>query len=106
MDGDYEVRDERDYRMVPSKKWESALGISKFDKVADYYGEIDEFSRVEIPLTGHIGAPSVPSVADGDLVTEGDLIASASEGLSIPQHASVTGTATLGANKIIIDRIR
>lgn len=106
LDGDYNVRGERDYRMIPYKKWMSALGVTKFDKIADYGGEINDFSRVEIPLSGHIGAPSVPSVIDGDTVKAGDLIASAADGLSLPQHASVDGTVTLGINKIIIDKVR
>ena len=105
-DGDYNVRNERDYRMIPYKKWMSALGVTKFDKIADYGGEINDFSRVEIPLSGHIGAPSVPSVIDGDTVKAGDLIAKAADGLSLPQHASVDGTVTLGINKIIIDKVR
>ena len=106
LDGDYNVRGERDYRMIPYKKWMSALGVTKFDKIADYGGEINGFSRVEIPLSSHIGAPSVPSVIDGDTVKAGDLIAGAADGLSLPQHASVDGTVTLGINKIIIDKVR
>ena len=106
LDGDYNVRGERDYRMIPYKKWMSALGVTKFDKIADYGGEINDFSRVEIPLSSHIGVPSVPSVIDGDTVKAGDLIAKAADGLSLPQHASVDGTVTLGINKIIIDKVR
>ena len=105
-DGNYEPRDERDYRMIPYKKWMSALGVTKFDKIADYGGEINGFARVEIPLSGHIGAPSIPSVIDGDTVKAGDLIAKAADGLSLPQHASIDGTITLGINKIIIDKVR
>ena len=106
LPGDYQVRDERDYRMIPSDKWMSALGITKFDRVADYYGEINDFSRVEIPLSSHIGAPSVIAVNDGDTVKEGDLIANAANGLSLPQYASISGTVTLGTNKIMIDKVR
>ena len=105
-DGAYKVRAEREYRMVPSEKWTSMLGITKFDKVADFYGETEDFARVEIPLSKHIGAPSVPTVSDGDVVDKGDLIAMAAEGLSLPQHASISGRVTLGNNKIIIDRVR
>lgn len=106
LDGEYGVRDEREYRMVPSEKWTSTLGITKFDRVASFYGEINDFSRVEISLSSHIGIPSVPKVKDGDTVSEGDLIAEGANGLSVPQHASVSGRVTLGKNKIIIDRVR
>ena len=103
--GEYSAREERDYRLIPYKKWMSTLGVTKFDLVADFYGEINDFNRVEIPLSKHIGAPSVPCVSDGDTINKGDLIAMAGNGLSLPQHASISGTVTLGNNKIIIDKI-
>ena len=106
LEGDYEVRTERDYRMIPSEKWKSTLGVRKFDTVADFGGEIRDFSRVEIPLSRHIGAPSIPVVSDGDTVFEGEIIARAADGLSLPQHASISGTVTLGEGKIMIDRVR
>ena len=104
--GEYSVKPEREYRMVPYKKWMSMLGVAKFDRVADFGCEINDFYRVEIPLSGHIGAPSVPAVKDGDIVKKGDLIANATEGLSLPQYASISGTVTLGNDKIIIDKVR
>jgi len=92
--------------MVPYEKWMSMLGVAKFDALADFGGEMDDFSRVEIPLSSHIGIPSVIAVKDGDMVHEGELIAMPAEGLSLPQHASISGTVTLGNNKIIIDKVR
>lgn len=106
LPGEYSVREERDYRMIPSKKWMSVLGVTKFDKIADFGGEIDNINRVEIPLNRHIGAPSISIVNDGDFVNKGDLIAESGSGLSVPQHASISGVITLGNNKIIIDRIK
>ena len=102
---EYDVKEEQAYRKVPSEKWKSALGVTKFDKALDYEGEIGA-NRVEISLSSHIGAPSVASVRDGDYVNEGDLIASAGAGLSVPQHASISGTVTVGNGKIIIDKVR
>ena len=102
--GDYSVREERDYRMVPSKKWMSVLGIAKFDREASFGGNINDYKRVEISLTNHIGKPSVVAVSDGDIVAVGDVIAKAAEGLSVPQHASISGTVTVSNGKIIIDR--
>ena len=106
VDGDYEIRPEREYRKIPSEKWASTLGVRKFDTVADFGGIIRDFSRVEIPLSKHIGSPSIPSVSDGDFVSAGDEIAVAASGLSVPQHASISGTVTLADGKIIIDRVR
>ena len=104
--GEYSVRDEREYRMIPYTKWMSAQGITHFDKATDFGGEINDFERVEIPLSRHIGAPSVAAVKDGDNVCKGDLIAKAGNGLSLPQHASIAGSITLGNDKIIIDKVR
>lgn len=104
--GEYSVAPEREYRMLPYKKWMSALGVSGFDKDTDFGGEMKDFSRVELTLSRHIGIPSIPSVKDGDIVSEGDLIASAQDGLSLPQHASISGRVTLGKDKIIIDKVR
>jgi Na+-translocating ferredoxin:NAD+ oxidoreductase RnfC subunit len=105
-DGEYSVAPEREYRMLPYKKWMSALGVSKYDKDADFGGEINDFTRVELTLSRHIGIPSIPVVNDGDIVGKGELIAKAAEGLSLPQHASVSGRVTLGNGKIIIDKVR
>ena len=106
LDGEYGVRAERDYRMIPSEKWESTLGVKKFDTVPDFYGEIKNFTRVEIPLSRHIGAPALPIVSDADIVKAGDMIAKAQDGLSIPMHASIGGRVTLADGKIIIDKVR
>lgn len=105
-DGNYDVSKEREFRKIPYKKWMSTLGVTKFDKIADFGTEMKDFARVEIPLRSHIGVPSVPVVSDGDFVEAGDLIARAGNGLSLPQHASISGVVTLGNDKIIIDRVR
>ena len=91
--------------MIPVEKWKSILGVAKFDTVADFGGEIRDFSRVEIALNRHIGAPCVPAVSSGDIVSLGEKIASAADGLSIAMHASISGKATLCDGKIIIDKV-
>ena len=92
--------------MVPSERWESVLGVAKFDKVAKYIGEDTNFHRVEIYLRQHIGAPSVPCVADGDMVKKGDKIAESGDGLSLPQYATIDGRVTVyDGIKIIIDKV-
>ena len=102
---DVEPAIEREYRMIPSERWASVLGVAKFDKLPKFIGEQKDFSRVEILLRQHIGAPSVPIVKDGDTVQKGDKIANSAEGLSLPQYASVSGTVTIEENvKIIIEK--
>ena len=95
---------EREYRMIPSTRWASALGVAKFDKTAKYAGEWTDCNRVEILLSQHIGAPSVPLVKDGDRVRRGEKIAESANGLSLPQYASLSGRVTLTQGKIIIDK--
>ncbi len=97
---------EREYRMIPSDRWQAVLGVKKYDKIAEFIGEIDDTNTVEINLRGHIGAPSVPCVNTGDIVTKGSVIANANDGLSLPQHASIDGKVTVFENsKIVINKI-
>ena len=102
---DVEPREERDYRMIPSEKWESTLGVTKYDRVATYGAELSDVDRVSILMNSHIGAPSVPCVKNGDVVKRGQPVARGAEGLSVPQHASIDGRVTVTDTKIIIDRI-
>lgn len=97
---------EREYRMVPSVRWANVLGVAKFDKLAKYIGEQKDFTKAEIYLRQHIGAPSVAVVKDGDLVQVGDLVAESADGLSLPQYASISGKVTVEENvKIIIEKV-
>jgi electron transport complex protein RnfC len=48
--------------------------------------------EVVLPLSQHIGAPSVPAVAVGDRVDMGQKIAEASGNVSVPCYSSVSGT--------------
>ena len=47
---------------------------------------------LDYPLSQHIGAPSVPCVKKGDTVLAGQKIADAGGFVSVPLHASVSGT--------------
>jgi hypothetical protein len=99
------VSAEREYRKVPSERWMSALGVLKYDKLPEYLGERVEFSRVVLPLSQHIGAPSVATVEAGDTVKAGEIIADGAEGLSVSLSASIDGKVTLtDGQKIIIVR--
>ncbi len=103
---DVEVRPEREYRMIPTERWARDLGVAGFDKVAVWGGEIRDFDRVELSLGRYIGIPSTPAVKDGALVHVGDIVAAASSGLSIPQHASIDGRVMVTDKKIIIDKVK
>lgn len=101
---DTPVPAEREYRMIPSERWASMLGVAAFDCLPDYRGEMNDFDRVEIALRSHIGAPSVPCVQTGDRVAVGDRIAESGQGLSLPQHASLEGVVEVRGDRIIIYR--
>ncbi len=48
--------------------------------------------RVVLPMQQHIGAPCVPTVKPGDHVDVGQVIGDSDKYLSVPIHASVSGT--------------
>ena len=102
---DVEVTEEREYRMIPSEKWASMLGVRKYDKVPEYLGPM-EFDRVEIPLGRIIGAPAVPVVYDGQVVARGDIVAKYGEGLSVSIAASIDGVVSVERDFIRIDKNR
>ncbi|MBR6678365.1 MAG: electron transport complex subunit RsxC, partial [Oscillospiraceae bacterium] len=49
-------------------------------------------AQVVIPMSMHIGAPSKPIVAVGDKVKVGQVIGEPGGFVSVPVHASVSGT--------------
>ncbi|MBN2538290.1 electron transport complex subunit RsxC [candidate division WOR-3 bacterium] len=49
-------------------------------------------TRVSIPMSQHIGTPSKPVVAKGDVVRTGTLVGEPTGRVSVPTHASVSGT--------------
>ena len=63
----------------------------------------DTPDTVSIPLRMHIGAPCVPAVRTGERVEAGQVIAQPPEGaLGAVIHASISGTAEVGADHILI----
>jgi Na+-translocating ferredoxin:NAD+ oxidoreductase RnfC subunit len=103
-DKDYPVNPDRPYRMIKSSKWKDMLGVLKFDAIPTYIPKKLTAQRVEIPTSQHIGAPSVPCVNVGDRVNEGDMIATAGQGLSVPQYASISGkVVSCDPTKIVIE---
>lgn len=58
---------------------------------------IEEFpipKKVIIPMSQHVGAPSLPLVKVGEEVKTGQKIAEANAYVSIPQHSSISGKVT------------
>lgn len=104
-DEDYQPSEDRPYRQIPSTRWETMLGVRRFDKLPIFFPDLISTRRVEIPLAGHIGAPSIATVKVGDKVKRGDKIAAPAEGLSLAQQTSICGTVTaVDHHKIIIEQ--
>ncbi len=100
----YKPDPDREYRMLTSGKWKEAIGVARFDKHPTYIPEKLKAHRVEIRMSQHIGAPSIPCVEVGADVTTGQMIANAGNGLSVPQYASIDGRVTfVDASRIIIE---
>lgn len=99
---EYEVRKNREYRMLPSKRLIIRLGLRTFDKPAPF-GEIElKPDLVRIALSQHVGAPAAPVVAVGDKVVKGQLIGKIPEGsLGASVHSSIGGTVTRCSGEFI-----
>ncbi len=105
-DTDVTPSPDRRYRMVPQSRWTTLLGVDPYDRMPRYESTPLLPKRVEIYLSQHIGAPSVPCVGVGESVTVGQKIAESAVGLSVPQHASVSGKViAVKQEKIVIERV-
>jgi len=87
---------------VPTKRLMSRMGILQYDAETPLVEDGISVSSVKIPLSMHIGAPSIPVVKAGDRVTKGQLIAEIPEkSLGARIHASISGTVTNVTNSSI-----
>lgn len=92
---EYRAHQNREYRMVPSKRLVARLGLKNYDKNAPYTEITMNPEIVSIAMSQHVGAPAVPMVAVGDLVQAGQMIGRILDGnLGAPVHASITGSVT------------
>ena len=80
-------------KKLPVSRMIARLGISEYDVPAPMRSDTLKVDQVTIPLKMHIGAPSVPTVQEGQQVRKGDLIAGIpEEALGAAVHASIDGT--------------
>ncbi len=92
-------------RRVPMKQLMKKLNILKYDVPTPFKGEMPEPETVKIMLKQHVGAPSKPVVAIGDVVEKGQLIADVPQGaLGAKIHSSISGKVTHVSDEFI--RIR
>lgn len=101
----YKADKNRDGRKIPASRVAARVGVMKwYDLTIDSCLE-GHPKHVEIPVSMHIGAPSVPVVREGDNVREGQLIAQIPEGaMGANIHASISGRVISVGKRIIIER--
>lgn len=91
----------REYRKVPELRLEARLGLSKYETEAPLNDETASAGQVRLLFSQHIGAPAECVVARGDSIARGQVVARAAEGLSVPLHASISGTVTAVTDKYV-----
>ena len=104
LEVEFNARSQREYRLIPTKRLVSRLGLARFDKDAPMK-EIDfNPETIVINLSQHIGAPAEAVVNVGDKVAAGQMIGKVPEkSLGAPVHASLDGTVSeVGKTFIVI----
>lgn len=92
---EFEARRAREWRLVPSKRLVSRLGLKEFDCAAPMTESNIVPEVVRIVTQQHVGAPAIPVVKQGDSVWEGQLIGAIPENsLGAAIHSSIAGTVT------------
>lgn len=89
------ARTNRDYRLIPTARLISRLGLTAFDRSAPLSPLNLKPEVLRIALNSHIGAIAAPVVTVGDTVSRGQLIAQVADtGLGAAVHASLSGVIT------------
>lgn len=92
---EYVARSAREYRLVPSKRLVARLGLKDFDRPAPLTEAGLVPQVVRIATSQHVGAPAIPVVTPGQVVSDGQLIGQIPENsLGAAIHASIAGTVT------------
>ena len=88
-----QIRAEREYRRIPTKRLVARLGLVKYDLPAPLNRQQYFPQEVHLALSQHIGAPAYPVVKVGDSVKVGDLVAAIPDGVAVGAnlHASIAG---------------
>lgn len=102
----FEVRNNRDFRLVPTKRLIARLGLYKYDRPAPLLNKDIDISQVKIATRQHVGAPAKPIVSVGDNVVKGQLIGIIQENsLGANIHSSINGVVVdVNDNYITIRR--
>jgi len=101
------VQEFREYKKYPVNKLVRQLGIKEYDVKAPLNNIKTDYSKVEILLSQHIGAPAVPVVEKGQRVKKGQKIAKIMENtLGANLHASIEGIVdSISDSSIVISNV-
>lgn len=89
---EFKVRDNRDFRLVPSKRLIARLGLYKYDRPAPLIEKELDIKEVKISTRQHVGASARACVGIGEKVYKGQLIGFVEEGaLGANIHSSIDG---------------
>jgi len=85
----------KDGRRVPLKQLMKKLDVTKYNSETPFTANAPKPNKVFIKLKQHAGAPAKAIVKEGDIVSNGDLIAKIDENnLGANIHASINGKVT------------
>ena len=92
-----------DNRRVPVSRLIRMLGLHIFENKGPLDPAVYDAKRVVLPLKQHVGAPSVPTVTNGQTVNVGDLVATPKpDTLGANIHASISGTVHVEEDRIVL----
>ena len=95
------ITEDAAWKKVSVHRLTQRLGLAAYDGEAPIE-EGFSTNTVKLMLSQHIGAPATPIVEVGQVVTEGQTVAKASEGaLSVDIHASIAGKVIAVSSKYI-----
>ena len=88
----FEIRNNRDFRLVSTKRLIARLGLYNYDRPAPLLNKELDISEVKIATRQHVGAPAKPIVSLGDNVVKRQLIGTIQENsLGANIHSSING---------------
>lgn len=103
-DGPCQARQERAFRKAPAARVAVRAGVAAYLGIAAEELRLAAPGRVALSLRQGIGAPAESVVRSGERVELGQLIAACPQGaLGANLHASISGTALVEAERIVIE---
>ncbi|MCD6595615.1 4Fe-4S dicluster domain-containing protein [bacterium] len=102
--GDVDVREERDFRRIPSQKLAERIGVLDYFYIhPEFIPSLPEPADIVLKLKQHAGVPAVPVVKIGDSVSKNQLVAKIPDGkLGANIHSSLDGKVISTSPDIVI----